>query len=389
MINHSTDEIQQFFPNRFLQEIFELLRGAGLELTLDQYALLCQAVDRGYGLGGWHDFKRICRLLWVKPSSRYDSNTFDQVFDGYINCQQSISSVLADQIKEITQSLDLPPSDYQSFNQQQRLPQIPTRRVTSQTSNNTGEILTAIKVDGNEFKLQKTKFVLTPQKLPLNQSTVRSQWQALRKPTPERGNYELDLEATVDSILQEGVFSDVILRPVIALRAELLLLIDDANTMLPFRPALQPLIDAIESRYVTPAQIYRFTVFPDDYLYHWQESTKAISVSTVLKQSHQNRTIALIWSDGRSTTHNDSDEYVEKMYRFMHRLAPCVRALVWLNPLPKERWSYSSAQTLFNLLNGSMLHLSQDMWSELTRRNQDQREVQLQPYLSSISYGDN
>lgn len=67
-----------------LLDLFQELRKAGMALTLEQYELLRQAVTQGYGLGGWQDIKRVCRLLWVKPSADYDANIFDRTFEHYI-----------------------------------------------------------------------------------------------------------------------------------------------------------------------------------------------------------------------------------------------------------------------------------------------------------------
>ena len=55
-----------------------------MALTLEQYNLLQQAVACGYGLGGWEDIKRVCRLLWVTTCDNYDINIFNRTFDDYI-----------------------------------------------------------------------------------------------------------------------------------------------------------------------------------------------------------------------------------------------------------------------------------------------------------------
>ncbi|MCC5664146.1 hypothetical protein LC653_09485 [Nostoc sp. CHAB 5784] len=36
-------------------------------------------------------------------------------------------------------------------------------------------------------------------------------------------------------------------------------------------------------------------------------------------------------------------------------LSPCIRQLIWLNPLPPQRWEQTSAQTINAVLNGKML----------------------------------
>lgn len=70
--------------NFLLLDLFQELRKAGMALTLEQYDLLRKAVTQGYGLGGWQDIKRVCRLLWVKPCANYDGKIFDLTFERYI-----------------------------------------------------------------------------------------------------------------------------------------------------------------------------------------------------------------------------------------------------------------------------------------------------------------
>jgi hypothetical protein len=56
--------------------LFHHLRAAGMMLTPEQYDLLRQAIAYGYGIGTWDDLRRLCRLLWVKPSPNYDAEIF-------------------------------------------------------------------------------------------------------------------------------------------------------------------------------------------------------------------------------------------------------------------------------------------------------------------------
>jgi uncharacterized protein with von Willebrand factor type A (vWA) domain len=375
---------EQRWPDALLQEVFEALRQAGLQLTLDQYALLRQAVQTGYGLGGWDDLKQICRLLWVKPSQNYDSEIFNQAFEAYVQQQRNAPLTTA-QASEATSTpehsgLQEPAPETTP----RRLPQVPPGRATAETSDGLGQVPTAFRTQERDIKTTpRQRFKLRPERLPLRPTSVQSLWHTLRQPLPTSHDYELDLNATVDQILQDGVFSTVVLRPVLARRAELLLLIDDANAMVPYRPALQPLIKGIEEKQITPAQIYRFTRFPDDYLYDWRHSTRAVPISKVLERAHQNRTIALIWSDGGAATSTMDEIVVAYLYRFLQQLAVNVRSLFWLNPLPPTRWTYTNAQDLATILNGRMLHLERDIWRELARQNLLQQQVYLKPYLAA------
>ncbi|MEM9927153.1 MAG: hypothetical protein AAF915_25985 [Cyanobacteria bacterium P01_D01_bin.50] len=70
---------------------------------------------------------------------------------------------------------------------------------------------------------------------------------------------------------------------------------------------------------------------------------------------HRNRTIALIISDAGAATNTYSKERIEGISKFLASLSPCIRQLIWLNPLPTQRWEQNSAITIDGILNGKML----------------------------------
>jgi len=176
------------------------------------------------------------------------------------------------------------------------------------------------------------------------------------------------MDATIRRITQEGYFSDVVMRPIKSKRVELIVLVDDGNVMLPFRPALQPLINAIETQQITPATVYRFTTYPDEYLYDWQQPTQAIPFDQVLSRMHVRRTIVLIWGDAGATQPNPSEDHRTGLMTFLTRLSPCVRSLIWLNPLPPHRWVGTLAEEVAYWLDGRMTYLSAPQVLALAKR---------------------
>ena len=56
-----------------------------------------------------------------------------------------------------------------------------------------------------------------------------------------------------------------------------------------------------------------------------------------------------------SATATYSQERIEGISKFLTALSPCIRQLIWLNPLPPQRWEQTSAITIDAILNGRML----------------------------------
>ena len=202
-------------------------------------------------------------------------------------------------------------------------------------------------------------------------------WRLLKQPVQVAWDYELDIEATIEQIERDGIFTDVVMRPVITQRTELLLLIDDNSGMLPFFPILQPFIQAIAEARITPAQIYRFTSYPDEYLYNWYRPNLAQPLNDLLPKLHLHSTFVLIISDVGAATSTYSQERIEGISKFLTALSPCVRQLIWLNPLPPQRWKQTSAMTIDAVLNGKMLTYTPASLQTATRETQKENMIQI------------
>ncbi|MDJ0798284.1 MAG: hypothetical protein QNJ51_15940 [Calothrix sp. MO_167.B12] len=356
-----------------LLDLFQELRTAGMALTLEQYELLRQAIAQGYGLGGWEDIKRVCRLLWVKPSPNYDASVFERIFDNYI--QQHHAKMPTPPTPKATKT-----SSTDSVKPPANLPKIPPRRRQSPSNQTTGEVQVPVAMQNpstsTNFEDARKNFHFIPTDFPIKLQDVQVAWRLLRKPVRIGWDYELDIEATLYQIEREGLFTDVVMRPVRIRRTELLLLIDDSPAMVPFFPAFRPFIQAITESRITPAQIYRFTNYPGEYVYHWYRPSQAEPLSNLLPKLHRNRTIALIFSDGGAATNTYSQERIEGISKFLTALSPCIRQLIWLNPLPPQRWEQTSAWTIDGILHGKMLTYEPTSLQTATRENPQEILIQ-------------
>lgn len=354
---------QSILLDSLLLDLFQELRKARMALTLEQYDLLRQAVAQGYGLGGWQDLKRVCRLLWVKPCDNYDGSIFDRAFDNYIQKRQNKISVEPKKTepqptKETSSTEEKTPPPEPPSN----LPQIPPRKWKSPSTQEQGKdkVPVAVKTEPPPTRFNypgkgEKKYHTTPEDFPIQLQDIQRTWRSLKKPVKLSSQYELDLEATIEQIEREGIFTDVVMRPLKSRRTEMLLLIDDSLAMIPFFPALEPLLQAIKENRIYPAQIYRFTSYPDEYLYNWDRPATAEPLINLLPKMHCSRTIAVIISDAGAATHTFREERIEGISNFLLRLSPNIRQLIWLNPLPAVRWEQTSAWIVNMKLNGKML----------------------------------
>ena len=320
-----------------LFDLFIWLREeAGLDLTIDQYHLLLQALKGGFGIASRNELKQICRLLWIKSQSSPQAERFEQYFDRYF------------------EQLKPQPQKHQSSRTSAKTPQVqpssnktPTSGTPHRSSESSPQI--AIAMQGELLPDQpnrKHSYQLTVRDFPVTERQTQRNLRYLRRPIREGALTEVDIEATVQQISQDGVFLEPVLIPSRVNQAELLLLIDVSNSMVPFHLLWQKLVDNLQGGRLGKFDIYYFRNSPRDYLYLYPQSPDAKPIQDLLPKLHRNRTFALIISDGGAARGGINRDRIELTARFLEDLTPCVRQIAWLNPMPESRWQDTTAQAI-------------------------------------------
>lgn len=372
-------------------DLFQRLQQAGMHLSPAQYDLLRQALGQGFGLANWEsheksdwdDLRQVCRVLWVKPSAHFDGQVFEQVFERYVNEKRKEIRDLQRPQPPITPPRPEPAASTR------RWPQVPPSKMPASPPA-AAEAKTPVAVKTGLAGLPEVNaegMALTPRQMPLSQRAILDSWQYLRRPLREGDRTELDLRETIRQITQTGYFSDVVMRPVKRKRVELLVLVDESNVMLPFGPALQPLVTAIETQKIAPATLYRFTTYPDEYLYEWARPAQAVPLDRVLSKMHARQTVVMVWSEAGATRLSAAAEHRLGLIKFLTRLEPCARALIWLNPLPPHRWQGTLAAEVASWLDGRMVHLSRPQLLALAKQPVTDKRSVLRVQTREMSLG--
>ncbi|NEP28434.1 MAG: hypothetical protein F6K49_43265, partial [Moorea sp. SIO3I6] len=111
-------------------------------------------------------------------------------------------------------------------------------------------------------------FLIINNDLPVTYRQMKQGWRYLRHLMGEGVPTELDLEATVEQIGQQGVLLNPVLKPRRINKIELLLLIDQDGSMVPFHHFSQALVDtASRGGRFNQVRAYYFHNCPSDYLY--------------------------------------------------------------------------------------------------------------------------
>ncbi|MEH2317872.1 hypothetical protein [Nostoc sp.] len=231
---------------------------------------------------------------------------------------------------------------------------IPTATLASESFRNIEDevqVAQAIRQVTSGGEVLGDRFLFSTDYLPVTQRQMKQMWRHLRRLTKEGIATELDIEATVNQIGRYGMMLEPILSPVRVNRTELLLLIDQDGSMVPFH-SLSVRLGYTASRggQLGAAGIYYFHNCPVGYLYHDPLHQKAEPIENVFTRLRQNRVVALIFSDAGAARGGLNLERIEFTEAFLKQLKQHVRYVAWLNPIPKKRWLGTTAGEIAGLV---------------------------------------
>jgi uncharacterized protein with von Willebrand factor type A (vWA) domain len=197
-----------------------------------------------------------------------------------------------------------------------------------------------------------SRFLQDPEYFPVTRRQMKQSWRYFRLMLREGPPAVLDLRATVDRIAREGRLFDLVLVPERVNRAELLLLIDQGGSMVPFHPLSRRLVETAQrAGRLGAAGVWYFHDCPvepgrpadEGYLYREPERQTAEAIPEVLNQAHPERTAALIFSDAGAARGDLEPERSLATVDFLRQLKDHVRRVAWLNPMPRARWPATTA----------------------------------------------
>lgn len=191
------------------------------------------------------------------------------------------------------------------------------------------------------------RFLLATDYLPVTQRQMKQSWRHLRRMVREGDATELDVEATVQRIAHDGMLLNPVLVARRTNRTELVLLMDQDGSMVPFHSLSARLVEtALRGGRLGKAGAYYFHNCPVEYLYNDPMHQEAEPIEEVLRGFQRDRTAVLIFSDAGAARGGLNLERAELTATFLQQLKQQVRYVAWLNPMPKPRWNTSTAREI-------------------------------------------
>ena len=234
-------------------------------------------------------------------------------------------------------------------------PNLPTSPVTSELIQTTEDEVQVVKsvlqATGTDEEIPYSNFILSKEFLPVTQRQMKQMWRYLRRPVREGKATELDVEATINHIGNQGILLEPVLIPPRMNRAELLLLIDQDGSMVPFHALSQRLAEtALRGGRLGRTGVYYFHNCPVEYLYRDSYHQQAELVTDIVTYICCKRTAVLIFSDAGAARGIYSEERYKLTQEFLKQLRQKVRHIAWLNPMPAKRWLGTTASEISSLV---------------------------------------
>lgn len=340
-----------------LLTLFERLRRCQWQIGVDDYLTALHALEGGFG-NNLQDLQQLCCILWAK--SEQDIETLHKVVADMLERSQPQEQVLehAEEISTVQDSDDgtddpdpedgeLPELNEELIRPEDLKPPPDWQRRSSESL----KVVQAIRQSLREQLDQPSKrFDLKTEYFPITRQRMQRDWLHMRLPMRQGISDEIDVTATVQKIALQGILLEPVLQRCHLYQAELLLLIDWDGSMVPFHHLSQQFLETAKSkRFFRKIETYYFNNCPDQYLYGNPAGLKAKSIKSVLR-SLGSRTIALIISDAGAARGRSNNQRVQLTHQFITQLQSVVGHCIWINPMPRSRWTNTSAEEIQGFL---------------------------------------
>ncbi|NJM74108.1 MAG: hypothetical protein HC862_30745 [Scytonema sp. RU_4_4] len=330
-----------------LLEIFNTLRQRhGLPLGVEEYLVVLHSVQAGFGISNRQELKQLCCMLWAKSEeeNRLILRLFEQMWRYSPADSGKETSTKNDTSNLLTPENFQAPSDDTSIPEQSSLDEPLSDLETSPTiTPEPVQAVQAVRSSRGDREMKRPRYMLLTEYFPVTKRQMKQCWRYLRRPVRQGVPTELDVEATVTKIGREGILLQPVMMPPRINRTDLVLLIDQEGSMVPFHDLSRQLVETAQrGGRLRTTNVFYFHDYPDEYLYRHPAMLDAKPISEVLEEIGE-RAAVLIVSDAGAARGSFDQERVDNTKVWIEQLQRSVRYLAWLNPMPSECWGQTTA----------------------------------------------
>jgi len=374
--------------------LFNTLRSTGVPCSLRELLDLIAAMDKNLVFADMERFYFLSRAILVKDEKHYDK--FDRAFDIYFKGIESLDDILEMLIPE-----EWLKAEFEKHLTEEELAKIKSlggleklleefkKRLEEQDEKheggkkwvgtegtspfgNSGDNPEGIRVGGQGGKGKAVKvweardFKNLDDNVELGTRNMKVALRRLRKLIRDSTQEEFDLDGTISETARKAGMLDVMFRPEKRNAVKVLALFDVGGSMDPHIKVCEELFSACKTEFKNLEYFYFHnfvyeTVWKDnrrrqnermlteDIIHKYSADYKIIFVGDATMAPYE------ITNPGGSIEHWNEDSGA----LWMKRLVDVYEKVIWLNPVPKEHWEYSSSVELTrSLIEDNMFPLT-------------------------------
>jgi uncharacterized protein with von Willebrand factor type A (vWA) domain len=186
-------------------------------------------------------------------------------------------------------------------------------------------------------------FVLQPQTV-IAARALAVLWRRYRRMSRAGARTELDVEATIAEWTRRGVIDRPALRARRVNRARLLILADASPSMAPWRPFLDAVAQSVRLSRLQSAEMFYFANVPRRSLFATADLGGATPADKVY--SRFAGASLLVFSDAGAARGFLTRMRVAQTHTFLADANRRMQSVVWVNPMPRDRWDKTTAAAL-------------------------------------------
>jgi uncharacterized protein len=332
---------------RLLTEI----RAAGLPVDISKCVLVAEAFGGGFGIGS-QSLRAVLQTLFVSSTAEGRALDFhygrflDEIEGTASGSVDPTSSRLGADREKLRQEVEALKREIgEAFTLLRTKDEM---EVSADRHQIVSQIMRTLPAADEAELLEAGQIALSPRDyMPLSRRQMRQNWRYLRLPVREGPAVDFDARATFAKISREGVYLDPVLLPRRVNRCELVLLIDVHGSMAPFHDLARRLMQtALDGGRFRTVRAFYFHNIPDDALMTSPAFTDAESLQTFMRGKLGRQIVFVIVSDAGAARGIRNGARVDATSRFLRHLSRTKLRVVWLNPVPRDRWPGTSAEAL-------------------------------------------
>lgn len=339
--------MSEFDAQDWITRLFLRLRQRGYLLGVDEYQAALKAAEAGYA-DTEETLIEMVQILWCH--SRSQQNQLIPIWQDLqrqVKKQQETQEDSKERRERETEESQRSQENYDTTEAATQ------ETVATEIGIQPKQEVASLPVQAPSFTPVEQERMLSLQSyFPVSRRSMVYGWRFLQRPVADGRRTVLDLSATVQQVTEQGYYLAPVYQRQQRNGAQLLLLVDQNGSMMPFHRFTRDLVETAREESLLETeniQVCYFHNVPASHVYQDIYLTQPVAAKDVLGQCDGDTSV-LIVSDAGAARGYRRQERIQDTTRFLLQLRKRTSLIAWLNPMSRKRWVGSSAEILAYLV---------------------------------------